>query len=48
MYNQLGLAIYRLKIELGFVYLIDGRNDLKFDEGPCNLAGCCVPLEARQ
>lgn len=44
----LGLAIYRLKIELGFVYLMGGRNDLKFDECPRNLAGCCVPLKARK
>jgi hypothetical protein len=36
------LAIYRLKIELGIVYLIGGRNDLKFDEGPFNLAGCLI------
>ena len=43
----LGLAIYRLKIEPGFVYLIGGRNDLKFDDSPRNLAGCGVLLKAR-
>jgi hypothetical protein len=26
------------------VYLIGGRNDLKFDECPRNLAGCCVSV----